>query len=182
MTNASIVTAVFVDRFDPGLVPTHRSSDRPEAIHPSGPGCSEAEVGGHRYEVSRLGERVLPRHASSRMITMLRLEGHAEVLDAAGHRLVVGNGFLPSREVTTAAGRVEVTAPRVHDPRDRVSFTSAILPRYMRRSPKVTEVLPILYLRGLSTGTSPRRCGEPGARERGRKARVVLRSDAPRAR
>ena len=54
------------------------------------------------------------------------LDAHAEVLDAAGRRLVVGNGFLPSREVTTAAGRVVVTAPRVHDPREGVSFTSGI--------------------------------------------------------
>lgn len=80
------------------------------------------------------------------------LDAHADLVDAAGYRLVVGNGFLPSRQVTTAAGRVEVTAPRVHDPREGTSFRSAILPRYMRRSPKVTEVLPVLYLRGLSTG------------------------------
>ena len=66
--------------------------------------------------------------------------------------MVVGNGHLPSREVTTGAGMVEVRAPRVHDPRPDHGFTSSILPPYMRRSPKVTEVLPILYLRGLSTG------------------------------
>jgi transposase-like protein len=80
------------------------------------------------------------------------LDAHADLLDEQGRRLVVGNGFLPSRQVTTGAGRVEVKAPRVHDPREGASFTSAILPRYMRRSPKVTEVLPVLYLRGLSTG------------------------------
>lgn len=80
------------------------------------------------------------------------LESHAEVVDASGRRMVVGNGYLPSREVTTGAGRVEVTAPRVHDPRPGHRFSSGILPRYMRRSPKVTEVLPVLYLRGLSTG------------------------------
>lgn len=80
------------------------------------------------------------------------LDVHAGVVDEAGRRVVTGNGYLPTREVTTAAGRVEVTAPRVHDPRPDRGFTSAILPRYMRRSPKVTEVLPILYLRGLSTG------------------------------
>lgn len=80
------------------------------------------------------------------------LDAHADVTDEAGRRVVVGNGYLPTREVTTGAGRVEVTAPRVHDPRPDCGFTSVILPRYMRRSPKVTEVLPILYLRGLSTG------------------------------
>ena len=64
---------------------------------------------------------------------------------------MVGNGYARQREITTAAGRVEVQAPRVHDRRPGERLTSAILPPYMRRSPKVTEVLPILYLRGLST-------------------------------
>ncbi len=80
------------------------------------------------------------------------LDAHADVVDRDGHRRVVGNGYLPVREVTTGAGAVEVKAPRVHDPRPDEGFTPVILPRYMRRSPKVTEVLPVLYLRGLSTG------------------------------
>lgn len=80
------------------------------------------------------------------------LDAHAGLVGEDGRRVVVGNGYLPTREVTTGAGAVEVTAPRVHDPRPEERFTSAILPRYMRRSPKVTEVLPVLYLRGLSTG------------------------------
>ncbi len=80
------------------------------------------------------------------------LDAHADVVDADGHRVVVGNGYLPVREVTTGAGVVEVCAPRVHDSRPDHGFTPTILPRYMRRSPKVTEVLPVLYLRGLSTG------------------------------
>jgi transposase-like protein len=79
------------------------------------------------------------------------LAAHAEVRDEHGRRLVVGNGHHPTREITTAAGRVDVTAPRVDDRRDGHRFSSAILPPYMRRSPKVTEVLPVLYLRGLST-------------------------------
>jgi putative transposase len=80
------------------------------------------------------------------------LEAHAEVLDATGRRMVVGNGYAREREITTAAGRVEVRAPRVDDRREGERFASVILPPYMRRSPKVTEVLPLLYLRGLSTG------------------------------
>ncbi|MEX2554719.1 MAG: IS256 family transposase [Actinomycetota bacterium] len=79
------------------------------------------------------------------------LDAHADVLDGSGRRLVVGNGLARSREVMTGAGMVEVAAPRVDDRRDGERFSSAILPPYMRRSPKVTEVLPILYLRGLST-------------------------------
>jgi len=80
------------------------------------------------------------------------LEAHAELLDAAGHRLVVGNGYARPRAITTGAGRVEVQAPRIHDRRAGEQFRSALLPPYLRRSPKVTEVLPLLYLRGLSTG------------------------------
>jgi putative transposase len=83
------------------------------------------------------------------------LDAHAEITDATGRRLVVGNGYLPERTITTGAGRVEVKAPRVADKRpegQREPFSSSILPRYMRKSPKVTEVLPVLYLRGLSTG------------------------------
>lgn len=79
------------------------------------------------------------------------LDAHAHLLDEDGHRLVVGNGHARQREITTAAGRIEVRVPRVHDRRKGQRFSSAILPPYMRRSAKVSEVLPILYLRGLST-------------------------------
>jgi len=79
------------------------------------------------------------------------LAAHADEFDEHGRRLVVGNGHHQAREITTTAGRVEVTAPRVDDRRDGHRFTSSILPPHMRRSAKVTEVLPILYLRGLST-------------------------------
>ena len=77
--------------------------------------------------------------------------------DAGGHALVVRNGKARARTVTCGAGTLIVAAPRVHDRRvdaqgQRQRFTSRILPPYMRRSPKVAEVLPVLYLRGLSTG------------------------------
>jgi transposase-like protein len=78
--------------------------------------------------------------------------------DENGRRLVVRNGYHQSREVLTSAGAVEVTAPRVNDKRtdadtgDRKRFVSAILPPWARKTPKVTEVLPLLYLHGLSSG------------------------------
>jgi putative transposase len=77
--------------------------------------------------------------------------------DEQGRRLVVRNGHARPRQVTTAAGAVEVTAPRVDDRRvdgatgERRRFRSSILPPWCRRSPKVTEVLPLLYLHGLSS-------------------------------
>src|SRR4051794_3215530 len=79
-------------------------------------------------------------------------------LDEDGHRLVVRNGRARERNVTVGSGTVAVRAPRVNDKRvdpvsgERAKFSSKILPAYARRSPKVTEVLPILYLHGLSTG------------------------------
>jgi hypothetical protein len=78
--------------------------------------------------------------------------------DDNGRRLVVRNGYHQSREVLTSAGAVEVTVPRVNDKRtdpdtgERKRFSSAILPPWARKTPKVTEVLPLLYLHGLSSG------------------------------
>ncbi|MEU4377322.1 IS256 family transposase [Pseudonocardia alni] len=78
--------------------------------------------------------------------------------DEHGHRLVVRNGSHQPREVLTSAGAVEVTAPRVNDRRidpdtgQRRRFTSAILPPWCRKTPKINEVLPLLYLHGLSSG------------------------------
>jgi len=78
--------------------------------------------------------------------------------DADGRRLVVRNGSRQPREVLTSAGAVEVVAPRVNDRRtdpdtgERKRFSSAILPPWARKTPKITEVLPLLYLHGLSSG------------------------------
>src|SRR5215469_9679127 len=78
--------------------------------------------------------------------------------DDNGRRLVVRNGYHQSREVLTSAGAIEVTAPRVNDKRvdpdtgQRQRFSSAILPPWARKTPKITEVLPQLYLHGLSSG------------------------------
>ena len=78
--------------------------------------------------------------------------------DENGRRLVVRNGTHRLREVLTSAGAVEVVAPRVNDRRtdpqtgQRCRFSSAILPPWCRKTPKITEVLPLLYLHGLSTG------------------------------
>jgi putative transposase len=86
------------------------------------------------------------------------IERHRIERDEQGHALVVRNGRGRARKLTMGAGTVELNAPRVDDRRRdehgrrQRRFTSHILPPYMRRSPKVTEVLPILYLRGLSTG------------------------------
>jgi transposase-like protein len=76
---------------------------------------------------------------------------HTGMRDEAGHALVVRNGVSEPRTVTTTAGELDVQAPRVNDRREGRRFTSAILPPWARRSPKVADVLPVLYLRGIST-------------------------------
>jgi transposase-like protein len=86
------------------------------------------------------------------------IAAYAGQRDEHGHRLVVRNGSHQPREVLTSAGAVEVTAPRVNDRRvdpdtgERARFASAILPAWARKTPKITEVLPLLYLHGLSSG------------------------------
>jgi putative transposase len=107
----------------------------------------------------------LAREGARRMIaTALEAEveqyvaSFVEELDDEGKRLVVRNGRARERRVTVGSGTVAVRAPRVNDKRvdeqtgERQRFSSRILPAYARRSPKVNDVLPVLYLRGLSTG------------------------------
>jgi transposase-like protein len=80
------------------------------------------------------------------------IERHQRLVDAEGYRLVVRNGRAAERTLVTGAGSLKIRAPRVDDRREGRRFSSSILPRYARRSPKVADVLPVLYLRGLSTG------------------------------
>ncbi len=104
------------------------------------------------------------RAGAQRMLAMAleaeveeRLEHLRQARDEHGHALVVRNGHARPRQVMTSSGAIEVTAPRVHDRRvdpatgEPMRFASTILPPYARRSPKVIEVLPLLYLHGLST-------------------------------
>lgn len=85
------------------------------------------------------------------------IDAHADQRDERGRGLVVRNGHAVPRQVLTSAGAVEVSAPRVNDKRvdeatgQRRRYTSAILPAWCRTSPKITEVLPLLYLHGLSS-------------------------------
>ena len=86
------------------------------------------------------------------------VEALASEVDEQGHRLVVRNGRGRPRTITTAAGTVAIVAPRVDDRRvdpesgERRRFRSALVPPWCRTSPKVSEVLPLLYLHGLSSG------------------------------
>jgi putative transposase len=84
---------------------------------------------------------------------------HADLVDETGRRRLVRNGFLPERAIQTGIGAVPVRQPRVRDRgaggysgSEPIRFTSAILPRYLRRSRSLDELLPWLYLKGISTG------------------------------
>ncbi|HEU5355022.1 MAG TPA: transposase, partial [Actinocrinis sp.] len=122
-----------------------------------------AENGSVRDGVSLLDEVV--REGARRILAAAleaEVDGYlAELADHRGEdgrRLVVRNGYHLPRQVATSAGTIEVKAPRVNDKRvdpdtgERRRFSSAILPPWARKSPKIAEVLPLLYLHGLSTG------------------------------
>jgi putative transposase len=108
-------------------------------------------------EIVRDGARQM-LEAALRVEVAAYVEQFADQLDENGRRLVVRNGYHQPRDVLTAAGAVTVVAPRVNDKRvdpdsgDRHRFSSAILPAWARKSPQMTEVLPLLYLHGLSSG------------------------------
>ncbi len=118
-----------------------------------------------RGEDGRVGLDELAREGARRMIAAA-LEAEVEEyvvsfvdeVDENGRRQVVRNGRGRQRRVTVGSGTLPVRAPRVNDRRvdqesgERRRFSSSILPRYARRSPKVSDVLPVLYLRGLSSG------------------------------
>src|SRR5690606_5264318 len=85
------------------------------------------------------------------------LDRHQHQRDEQDRRQGIRNGRLPEREVLTGAGPLKVSHPRVRDRRGKdhpeaVSFSSAILPPYLRRSSSMDELIPWLYLRGVSTG------------------------------
>lgn len=83
------------------------------------------------------------------------IDAHAGATDASGRRQVVRNGYLPSRKIVTALGEIPVRQPRVHDRRpedEREKFTSKILPPYLRKARSIEELIPFLYLKGISTG------------------------------
>ena len=83
------------------------------------------------------------------------IDNHARLLDANGYRQVVRNGHAASRTVVTGVGCMSVRMPRVHDRRPegrREPFTSKILPPYLRKAKSIEQLIPWLYLKGVSTG------------------------------
>jgi transposase-like protein len=106
-------------------------------------------------EVLRCGARALLSQAIEAEVAAF-LECHAEACTKDGRRRLVRHGHLPEREIMTGIGPVAVCAPRVRDRvgqgEERIRFTSAMLPPYARRSKSLEVLIPILYLKGVSTG------------------------------
>ena len=106
-------------------------------------------------EVLRTGARALLAQALEAEISSL-LSCHADKLTDNGRRRLVRHGHLPAREIMTGIGPVAVHCPRVRDRGsegcERIRFSSAILPPYARRSKSLEVLIPILYLKGISTG------------------------------
>ena len=102
-------------------------------------------------EVLQEGARTLLAQAIEAEVTEF-LARHSNKRDAVGHQRLVRNGYLPERTIQTGIGDVVVKAPRVRDRAGQLRFSSAILPPYLRRTKTIEELLPWLYLKGISTG------------------------------
>ncbi len=80
------------------------------------------------------------------------IDSHKNETDNEGRRTVVRNGHLPERNLVTGAGQLAVKQPRVRDKAGKQRFSSSILPPFLRRVPSVDALIPVLYLKGVSTG------------------------------
>jgi putative transposase len=105
-------------------------------------------------EILRDGARRMLAEAIEAEVTTW-IDAHAQLKDGEGRRQVVRNGHLPERTIQTGLGEIQVKQPRVQDrrpPEQREKFTPAVLPPYLRRTKSLEELIPWLYLKGVSTG------------------------------
>src|SRR5882724_505186 len=102
-------------------------------------------------EVLRSGARELLQQAVEAEVAEF-VTRHRELRDERARQRVVRNGYKPERTIQTGIGEVPVRAPRVRDRKGTIKFSSSILPAYLRRTKSIEELLPWLYLKGLSTG------------------------------
>jgi len=108
-------------------------------------------------EVLRAGAQKMLKAAIEQEVTDY-INERADIVDEHGRRLVVRNGSLPEREILTGVGPVTVSQPRVRDKRsggEREGFTPGILPKYLRKTKSIEELIPWLYLKGISTNDFP---------------------------
>lgn len=130
--------------------------------------CIKKEQGSPEQKETRsVLEEVLRKGAREMLVDAVITEveefvgRHQHIRDENGRQVVVRNGYLPEREILTGMGPIRVRQPRVDDrgireEADEMVFTSKILPRYLRKVPSIENLIPVLYLKGISTGDFPR--------------------------
>jgi len=103
-------------------------------------------------ELLRTGARKLIAEAVEAELQQL-LSQYGDLRNGQGHKQVVRNGYLPEREIQTGIGSVKIRVPKIRDKSGQgIKFNSTLLPPYLRKTKSVEEVLPWLYLKGISTG------------------------------
>jgi transposase-like protein len=122
------------------------ASVRPEAIENLG------EISLSLEELIRLGARQIIQQAIEVEVDVLT-SSYAHVTTTGGQQVIVRNGYLPERNILTAAGPVAVKVPKVRDrSKSGIKFNSQLVPPYVRKTPRISAALPWLYLKGISTG------------------------------
>ena len=115
----------------------------------------ETFIKDHLTEILRQGARSLLSQALEMEIETV-LNQYKDLKDQRGYQRVVRNGYMPERQIQTGIGSVTVEAPRLRDRSadlsDRITFSSAILPPYLRKTRSMEQLIPWLYLKGVSTG------------------------------
>jgi len=106
-------------------------------------------------DILRSGARKLLAEALDTEIELF-LSEYKELKDDLGRKRIIRNGYVPEREIQTGIGPVPVKMPRTRDRQpdvtDSIKFTSALLPPYLRKTKSMEELIPWLYLKGISTG------------------------------
>jgi putative transposase len=111
-------------------------------------------------QIAREGARTMLQVALESEINEF-VEKHNDDTDEHGRRRVVKNGYMPEREIITGIGPINIKQPRIDDRKlnekqNGERFTSEILPRYLRRIPSIDNLVPVLYLKGISTNDFPK--------------------------
>ena len=136
----------------------------------------EGKPGDMLTELLRAGARDLIAHAVEAELAIM-LEQHRELRLPDGRQAVVRNGYLPQRTIQTGIGDVEIKVPKVRDRSGSgINFTSTLLPPYLKRSRSIEELLPWLYLKGISSGDYQEAlCALLGDQAKGLSANTVCR-------
>ena len=145
------------DSFTKGTPPVNQNTNRVSENTASSAEFEDVTAQDMLSEILRSGAQRMLRAAIEREVADYVKE-RQDIVDESGRRLVVRNGHLPEREILTGLGPVNVSQPRVRDKRpaeQREVFTPGVLPKYLRKTKSIEEMIPWLYLKGISTNDFP---------------------------